>query len=414
MRIFADLHNHSKYSRATSKDMDLEHQTHYGVIKGLTLLGSGDATHPVWLQELKNKLEDHGTGIYTFKNMHWILSSEVSNIYATPQGTKKIHHILLFPNFDVVDQVNELLSTKGNLAADGRPIFGRYPASDLVYDLKAISQDIEIIPAHVWTPWFSLFGSRSGYNSIDACYEKQAKHIYCLETGLSSDPGMNWSVSKTHGKTLVSNSDSHSPHPWRIGRECNVFSLTEFTYANVINTLRQNHLDYTVEVAPDYGKYHYDGHRACNVRMHPAEAKKHHNMCPQCGQPLVIGVLNRVLELTDTPPQNKPASARPFKTLLPLAEIIRVKNRVSSLNSKKVLRQYYDAVSHFKNEFDILIDATPKDLEEKLGKQLASMILALRNNTVSYTPGYDGVYGEPIFSALAEPEKKEKNLCDFF
>ncbi len=418
MQLFADLHNHSKYSRATSKDMDLEHQTRYGKIKGLNILGSGDATHPLWVKELKTKLKDEGSGIYEYNGMNWVLSSEISNIYSTQDGVKKIHHVLLFPNFEIVDQVNELLSKKGNLMADGRPIFGKYPSQELVQDLMNINKDIEVIPAHVWTPWFSLFGSNSGYNSIKDCYGTQVKNIHCLETGLSSDPKMNWRVSQTHKMTLVSNSDSHSPHPWRIGRECNALSLKELNYESLINTLRTNSLDFTIEVSPSYGKYHFDGHRACNVCMHPESSKKLANTCPKCNRKLTIGVLSRVLELADKPDGFMPEGATPFKTLLPLAELIRTSLGISSLNSKKVIEAYYETVKHFDNEFNILLNVSYKDLEEKLGKKLSKAILLNRSGKILYNPvGYDGVYGEPVLDGdenLIENNKNEKSLKDFF
>jgi uncharacterized protein (TIGR00375 family) len=410
MQYFADLHNHSKYSRATSPQMDLHWQTHYGKIKGLNILGTGDFTHPLWLKELKEKLTEKSRGIYEYNGMNWVLSAELSNIYHD-EGLKKVHHVVLAPSFEVVEQINELLSKKGNLSADGRPIFGGYSSRDLVYDLINISKDVEIIPAHVWTPWFSLFGSKSGYDNVKNCYKDQLKHVHALETGLSSDPLMNWAVSQTHPFTLVSNSDSHSPWPWRLGRECNVLSLDFLTYEGLIKKIRTNRLDFTVEVDPNYGKYHFDGHRACNVRLSPSESKKINNICPVCKAQLTIGVLNRVLALTDKPVGFKPENAVPFKSLLPLAEIIRAWKGISSINSQTVRKAYDDFISKFGSEFNVLLETPENDLA-KVDDTLASMIMQNRSGQVKYTPGYDGIYGDPLFSKVVK--MKEKSLKEFF
>ncbi len=411
MRIFADLHNHSKYSRATSKDMDLEHQSKYAKIKGLNLLGSSDFTHPLWLKELKNKLGNLNNGIFEFEGMNWVLTAEISNIYTNNGKLRRIHHILLAPSFEIVDQINELLGKKGKLKADGRPIFGKYSSEEMVSDLKNISKDIEIIPAHAWTPFFSLFGSMSGYDTIRECYGGQLKNIHCIETGLSSDPAMNWRLSQLDGFTLVSNSDSHSYYPWRLGRECNVFSCNELSYDYMIDILRNNKLDFTIEVDPNYGKYHYDGHRKCNICLHPSETRKVNDNCPNCGKRLTIGVLHRVEQLADRPENFKLLNATPFKSILPLAELIKEFMNIKNLGSKKLLSFYFDSVTKFGNEFNILLYENKQNLEKTFDKKLTNMILLNRDNKVEFNPpGYDGEYGKPAFNEI----KEVKNLKDYF
>jgi len=411
MRLFIDLHNHSKYSRATSKDMDLEHQSKWGCIKGLNILGTSDFTHPKWFLELKNKLKVYDDGVYEFKGMKWVLSAEISNVYSTPDGIKKVHHVLLAPNFEVVEQINELLGKKGNLSADGRPIFGKYPSYELVSDLKNISDKIEVIPAHIYTPYFSLFGSKSGFDNIKDCYQSQLRHIYCLETGLSSDPEMNWRLSQLDGFTLVSNSDSHSPWPWRLGRECNVLNMDELTYDMLIMKLRNNDLEFTIEVDPNYGKYHYDGHRNCNVFMHPKQAMKIKSICPKCHRKLTIGVLHRVEELADRPEGFKPKNAVPFKKLLPLHELIRTAININSLNSKQVWSIYNSLIEKFGNEFNILLNV-PKAELENINKRIAQLVLLNRQEKIKILPGYDGEYGKLVVKQ--EKVNNKGKLTNYF
>ncbi len=409
MRYYADLHNHSKYSRATSPEMDLHWQTHYGGVKGINILGTGDFTHPKWFSELKENLKDNKTGIYSYNGMNWVLSVEVSNINSD-NGLKKVHHEILSPDFETAEQINELFKPKGKLESDGRPIFGGYSSRDMVYDLMHISSRIEVIPAHIWTPWFALFGSNSGYNKISDCYKDQIKNIHALETGLSSDPAMNWTVSQTHDFTLVSNSDSHSPWPWRLGRECNALSLENLDYDSLIKKIRENKLDFTVEVDPNYGKYHYDGHRSCGVVLSPEESEKLGGRCPKCGLKLTIGVLNRVKELADMPEGFRPKNSADFKSLLPLAEVIRMWKGVSSVSSQSVRKAYDDFISKFGNEFRVLLETSRSELSG-IDQRLADMIIQNRQGSVTYNPpGYDGVYGEPVFS----DSRKEKTLKEFF
>lgn len=405
MKIFADLHIHSKYSRATSDRMDIEHIARYGAIKGLNLIGTGDFTHPKWLEELKELLT--GDGIYAFNGMNFVLTAEVSNIYSTPGGVKKIHHVLIAPDFEVVEQINEHLSKRGNLLADGRPTFGKYPSPEFVEDIVSISKDVLIIPAHIWTPWFSLFGAESGFDSISECYGDQLKHIHALETGLSSDPPMNWRLSQLDGFTLVSNSDSHSPWPLRIGRECNVFDI-DLDYGSLIRAIktREGFLS-TVETDPLYGKYHWDGHRNCGIAMSPKSSIKNNNLCPKCGRKLTIGVEHRVELLADRDEGFIMEGAPDFIKLLPLKEIIAAILQMG-VSTASVNNVYRKLTSEFGTEFKVLLEAPESSLLKVAKPELVDAILSVRNQKVEVEPGYDGVYGKPIF------RKKQRDLSSFF
>lgn len=397
MKIIADLHLHSRFSRATSKSIDIPNLEKYAKIKGLNLLGTGDLTHPEWLKELKQELTEDGSGILKSKTgFNFVLQGEVSNIYTQDGKGRRIHNVILAKSFDVVDQINETLIKKGRLDYDGRPIFG-FSCIELVEMLKNIDEKIEIIPAHVWTPWFSLFGSMSGFNSVEECFKDQAKHIYALETGLSSDPAMNWRLSQLDGYTLISNSDAHSFWPWRIGREANVFDI-ELTYDNLINAIRKRKgFVETIEVNPNYGKYHLDGHRACNICMEPKESLKNNNICPKCKRNLTIGVLHRVEELADREEGFKPKNAVPFKSLIPLSEIL-AELLGSSIATQKTWKEYNNLMANFESEFDILLNAPLEELEKYTSETVAETIIKNRNGEIKIKPGYDGVYGTPIIN----------------
>lgn len=408
MKVFADLHLHSKYSRATSKNLDLENLAKYGKVKGLNLIGTADWTHPVWLRELKDKLYDRGNGIYTYDDMNFLLSVEISLIYTQGGKGRRIHHIILAPNFGVVDQINEWLDTKGRRDYDGRPIFG-FNSIELVENLMSISKDIEIIPAHIWTPFFSLYGSQSGFNSVKDCFGDQLKHVHAVETGLSSDPRMNWRISELDDLAIVSFSDAHSHWPWRLGRECCVFDMKEMSYKNLIEIIRakdKNRFLMTLEYFPEEGKYHYDGHRNCGISFHPNETKKHKNVCPKCNKPLTIGVLNRVEELADRPEGYEPKNVVPFKSLVPLSELIAA-TVGQDIFTKKVWAVHNQLMERFGNEFFVLLDAENESIENVAGKQLADLVLKNRDGKIRIEPGYDGVYGKIIIS------KESSSLQDF-
>ncbi|MBI2583335.1 MAG: DNA helicase UvrD [Candidatus Aenigmarchaeota archaeon] len=402
---FADLHIHSHYSRATSKDMDLRHLAEGAKTKGLTILGTGDFTHPQWLKELKMQLKEAGEGIYEHGGIKWILQAEISLIYTKGGKGRRVHHLILAPSFEVVDQINAWLDKKGRRDYDGRPIFG-FSSEELVESMMGISKDIMIIPAHAWTPWFSIFGSKSGFDSVEECFGDKSKFIFALETGLSSDPLMNWRVSSLDNYTLVSNSDPHSPYPWRLGREANAFTLKKTDYNHLIEAIKTKRgFEFTIEVPPEYGKYHIDGHRLCNFSTEPS--KRNGDRCPKCQRQLTIGVLARVEELADRPDGFIPKEAVPFKSLLPLAELIAAATGYG-VASKKAMELYSQLITRFGNEFSILLEAGERELAKTIPENLARLIIKNRQGKIKIEPGYDGVYGKPVLNS-----GKESTLGEF-
>jgi len=381
--------------------MNIETLAKNAKIKGIDILGTGDFTHPLWLKEMKQKLVFEN-GIYDFDNTKFVLSGEISLMYSKNGKGRRVHHVLLAPDFLVVDQINEYLGKKGRLDYDGRPIFG-IDSEEFTENMMQISKDIEIIPAHVWTPWFAIFGSMSGFNSVEECFGDKAKYIHALETGLSSDPAMNWRLSKLDKYVLVSNSDSHSPYPWRLGREANAFDLKNVNYKEMIDAIRtRKNFLFTIETSPSYGKYHFDGHRSCNFSCSPEESKKMKNICPVCHKPLIIGVMNRVEELADRPDGFRPKDAVDFKTLLPLSELIAASFGVQAF-SKKVWAMYNMFIERFGNEFNILLNAEKNDLK-KINEKLADLIIRNRNGKIKVEPGFDGVYGKLVLEKETEKQ----------
>ncbi len=404
----ADLQIHSKYSRATSEKMVIEEIAKGAKIKGIDIAGTGDFTHPVWLKELKKKLADSDNGLYDYDGTLFVLTGEISLIYTKNKKQRRVHHVILAPSFAVVDQINEWLDKKGRRDYDGRPIFG-FDSVEFVEAMMNISKDIEIIPAHAWTSWYGIFGSMSGFDSIEECFEDQAKHIHAIETGMSSTPDMNWRISKLDSLTLVSNSDSHSPYPWRLGREANVFDLKKVTYDSIIKAIRtRDGFAFTIETYPEYGKYHIDGHRNCSFSCQPEESKKLGNKCPKCGKQLIIGVLNRVEQLADRPLGYKPKNAIPFKSVIPLSELISAVIG-SPLYSNKTSEIYNLLISRFGNEFNILLDVGKDELKKVVNEKLVDVVIKNRTGALKIEPGYDGVYGKII---LGEGEK-QKSLRSF-
>jgi len=413
MRFITDFHIHSKYSRATSPQTDLENLDKWAKIKGIKVLGTGDFTHPEWLKNLKEKLEPVGNGLFKLKvnqqstindqqSICFILTTEVSCIYSKRWRVRKIHILIFAPSFEIVEKINQKLNFYGNLAADGRPTFG-LDAKELTKIILNISENCLIVPAHIYTPWFSLFGSKSGFDSIEECFEDYSKYIFAGETGLSSDPPMSWRNSALDRITLISNSDSHSPS--HIGREANVFEGEELSYQSIAQAIKYRgstpanlKLIYTIEFYPQEGKYHYDGHRLCGISLAPQESKKYNNICPVCGRPLTIGVLNRVEKLADRPEGFKPERAIPFKSLIPLEEIIA--DAVSQgVGTIEVEKEYKNLIEKFDNEFNVLLNAKREDLEKVTLPEIAEGIIRVREGKVFIEPGYDGVYGKiRIFS----------------
>lgn len=419
MKIFADLHIHSHYSRATSGQMNIEHLSSFGKRKGLNLIGTGDFSHPMWFKELREKLVKDEKGIFTYNGMNFLLSNEISLMYSQGGKGRKVHLVVLSPDFDTAEKITEWLKTKGRVDYDGRPIFGM-SCPEFTEKVMEISEDNFIIPAHAWTPWFGIFGSMSGFDSLKECFLDTEKHIHAIETGLSSDPGMNWRLSSLDKYALISNSDSHSPWPSRIGRECNVFEMKDLTYRNIISAIKSRDARkflYTIEVDPSYGKYHFDGHRACNISLEPSESIKRNNICPVCGKPLTIGVLHRVEELADRPEGHKPENAIPFRKILPLAEIIAGKYRTSPL-SKKAVEIESRFIEKFGSELNALLEADEQELA-KVNPEMACLIMKNREEKIEVIPGYDGVYGIPLIngdereimkSRAASQEDKKKTL----
>lgn len=410
MEFVADFHIHSKYSRATSPLMNLENLDQWAGIKGIKVLGTGDFTHPKWFEEIKTKLDPVEAGLFklrgTSSQTRFILTSEISCIYSKGGKVRKVHIIIFASSIDAVEKINKELGRIGNLISDGRPILG-LDAKELAKIALNADENCFIVPAHAWTPWFAIFGSKSGFDSIEECFDDYAKHIYAVETGLSSDPKMNWRVSALDRVALISNSDSHSLQ--KIGREANVFD-TELSYEGIISAIKEKNPKnflYTVEFFPEEGRYHFDGHKDCDVSLSPEESKKYNNICPRCGRPLTIGVLNRVMKLADRPEDFVPENSIPFKSLIPLNEIIAEAIGVSTA-SKEVTKHYNNLIKNTGNEFKILLDLPKKEIEAQSLPEIAEGVLRVREGKVFIEPGYDGVYGKiKIFSDL-ENKKNSK------
>ena len=426
--IFSDLHIHSKYSRATSEKMNIESIAHFAQLKGLNLVGTGDFTHPSWIKELKNSLSEiPDTNLYQLKTTAqastcFIVTGEICTIFDSGGKVKKIHHLLLVPNLETAEQINDKICVRGDLSIDGRPIL-RISASELVENVMEVSRDIAVIPAHVWTPWYSLFGSINGFDRIEECYEDTTKHIFALETGLSSDPSMNWRLSSLDRFTLISNGDSHSPYPYRLGREANVFEVENLSYSEILEAIRtrdSKRLRFTIETNPAYGKYHWTGHRKCGVSMSSGESKKLWGRCPICQRPMTRGVEERVEDLADRPFGFRPQGAIDYIHLLPLHEAIGATLGVKSLYSPSIWRIFNVLISAFGNEYSVLLNVPFESLEKVVEPRIAEMIIRSRNDEVMVSPGYDGVYGqiklferENIRKFQEEKREKQSNLGQF-
>jgi len=395
MEIIADLHIHSSHSRATGKELNLVNLEKWAKIKGVGLLGTGDFTHPKWIEEIKNSLSEDGSGVLKSENgFPFILSTEISLIYTDMGKGRKIHHIVLAPDLDVVGKITEWLLTKGRVDYDGRPIF-KILSDEFVERLKSIDERIEIIPAHIWTPWFSLFGANSGYDRIKDCFKDMTKHIFALETGLSSDPAMIARVSDLDKYTLVSNSDLHSFWPWRIGREANVFELKELTYGALIKTMktREGFVE-TIEVDPSFGKYHWTGHRNCHVNLPPKKAMEFKNICPVCKKQLTVGVEQRVNELADRDEEYVKKDPILFKRMIPLSELLSAVLK-KGVSTKTVWAQYHKLVNKERSEYEVLRNTSKEELIKLTDEKISELILRNREGNIKIIPGFDGVYGVP-------------------
>jgi len=435
MKFIADLQIHSKYSRATSQDMVLEEIDRRAADKGILVMGTGDFTHPAWFREIKEKLEPAEPGLFRLKKefkqptlrgdlaeTRFLLSAEISNIYSRPHpktGQKKVyrvHNLIFAPDLATVEKINTRLGWIGNLASDGRPILG-LDSRELVKIVLEINPQAVIVPAHAWTPWFSLFGSMSGFDSLEECFGEYRQYIFAIETGLSSDPAMNWRLSQLDHIALISNSDSHSLK--KIGREANIFEV-ELSYDNIMEAIRSRNPQKflaTIEFFPEEGKYHFDGHRLCEIVFSPEETKAHQGLCPKCGRPLTIGVMSRVEELADRPP---PSTERrnglhyyenriPYYRLVPLDELIASVYGLGPA-AKKVQAEYNQLIKLFGGELEILTNTPPQALEAgKVDPRIIDGLEAVRRGAINFRPGFDGEYGKMTI-ALTPRTEEQKSL----
>jgi len=402
----ADFHIHSKYSRATSKDMQLDGLVKWAKYKGINLLGTGDITHFYWFYELKRNLKETDRfGIYNYGGIDFILTGEVCNIFDKKGITKKIHNIIFISSIEKVEKFNRNVERYGDLNADGRPIL-QLEAKELLKILKDIDEFGFIVPAHIWTPHFSLFGSNSGFNKIEECFKELTDEIFALETGLSSDPEMNWRLSALDRFSLISNSDAHSPS--KIGREANIF-FDKFDFKELISILKNKNFKMTVEYFPEEGKYHYDGHRNCKICFSPEETKKNNYICPVCGRKVTVGVMHRVEELADRKAGEKPQKYVPFKKIVPLDQIIScVLNK--EVSSQIVQKTYFDIINKFGPEFYILIEADEKEFEEKIDIKIFEGIKKVKKGDVNIKPGYDGEFGKVEIPLNIYKQEEEQTL----
>ncbi|MFH1744639.1 MAG: endonuclease Q family protein [bacterium] len=412
MRQIADFHIHSKYSRACSRDLNLENIDKTCRVKGVDIVATGDYTYPAWLEAIKNELTEtkKDSGLYRHKSssddkIKFILSTEFALIYKKNDRCRRIHIMVLAPNISAAEKLFQSLDKNFNVRSDGRPILGM-SAEKLVELCLSIHPDFLIYPAHIWTPWFSVFGSKSGFDSMEECFGKYTDKIYAYETGLSSDPEMNWRLSALDKLTLLSSSDAHSlPN---IAREATVFDLEKFTYHEIFESIKKkdiNKIKYTIEFYPEEGMYHYDGHRDCGICFSPAETKKKKGICPKCGRSLTVGVDYRVNELADRPVGFKPENAPGFIKLVELDKIIAEALNVKSRSSKKVKLEY-DRIIKNGTEMEVLMDMNFEKLKKITMSKVAQGIERVRNGKLKVSPGFDGQYGAvKIFSYKERQDK---------
>lgn len=420
--ILADLHIHSPFSRATSKESHLQGLAFWARVKGLGLLGTGDFTHPEWFAHLRENLTEAEPGLYRLKGAEarliegmspagesprFLLSGEISSIYKRGGKVRKVHNLIFAPSLEAAARFNERLGRLGNVKSDGRPILGLDSKDLLELQLEVMPEGF-LVPAHIWTPWFSLFGSKSGFDSIEECFGDLAEHIFAVETGLSSDPWMNRLVSGLDGVSLISNSDCHSPS--KLGREANLLDC-EPEFAKIKQAIRDpaQGLKGTVEFYPDEGKYHLDGHRKCEVRFTPEETKKHAGRCPVCQKPLTVGVLSRVMELADRKEPLYPEGQEHFESLIPLAEVLSEILGVGAA-SKAVTREYVKLVNLFGSEFACLREVEPERLAGEYSPLLGLAMERMRKGEVFREGGFDGEYGRILLFQEKELRAEEAEI----
>ena len=415
MQQIVDLHIHSKYSRACSRDLVLDKIESACRIKGVDIIATGDFTFPAWWRDIKNLLTETkpNSGLYKLKEakgekIKFLLSTELALIYKKGDKVRRIHLVVHAPNIAAVEELNKFLDSKYNIKSDGRPILGM-KSEELMKLCLSIHPQFLIYPAHLWTPWFSVFGSKSGFDSMEECFGEYTKDIYAFETGLSSDPEMNWRLSALDKLTLLSNSDAHSlPN---IAREANIFDLDEMTYDEIYQAIKNKDtkkIKSTIEFYPEEGMYHYDGHRDCGIRLSPEESKKYKGVCPVCKKPLTIGVMSRVEELADRPIDFKPKNSPGFIKLVELDKIIAEAIGIKSRHSAKVQLEYSNLIESFGNEIKILIDTPINDIAKVTLSKIAEGIKRVREGRLIIEPGFDGQYGTvKIFNGKAEKEKQK-------
>ena len=404
MKMIADLHIHSRFSMATSKEGTPENLDFWARKKGISLIGTGDFTHPVWREELKERLVSEGNGLYRLRDEYvkeesrkfpgegtrFVVSGEISSIYKKNGKTRKVHNVILLPSLEAADAMAQRLEKIGNIHSDGRPILG-LDSHDLLEMMLDVCPEGILIPAHIWTPHFSVLGAKSGFDSVDECFEELAPYIHALETGLSSDPAMNWRISKLDRYQLVSNSDAHSPS--KLGREANLLDI-DCSYEGLYRAIQTGEgLEGTVEFFPEEGKYHFDGHRKCGVSLSPVEAERLGGICPVCGKKLTMGVDHRVEQLADRAEGFVKKDGKKYESLVPLPEVISACMGYSTA-SKKVQGCFEQMIQTLGTEFDILRNVPSEDIKSCAGERIAEGIENVRTGNVKRIPGYDGEYGK--------------------
>ena len=402
--LFGDFHIHSKYSRACSTNISFENLVKWAKIKGLNLLGTGDFTHPLWIKEIKEKLVEKN-GFYFYEDFPFIITGEISFIYTKGRG-RRIHLVVLVPSVEIAEKINSYLDTLGRRDYDGRPIFG-ISCEEFVKQMRKISEDIEIIPAHIWTPYFGVFGSMSGFDSLKEAFGEEFENIHAIETGMSSDPEMNWRIAELEKKSIVSFSDAHSFWPFRLGREVTIFHKVN-SYLEIIKQIRENSFIATIETDPAYGKYHYDGHAKCDFSSSPEETKKLNGICPVCKKSLTIGVDNRVEQLATNPKGFKLKNAKPYYKILPLHEILSL-FLDKAMESKTVWKLYNSLIENFGTEFNILLNVSEAEfVKNDINPKLIELILKNRDEKIKVKPGFDGEYGKAMLEKDLQTEKQKK------
>lgn len=404
MKMIADLHIHSRFSMATSKEGTPENLDFWARKKGISLIGTGDFTHPVWREELKERLVSEGNGLYRLRDEYvkeesrkfpgegtrFVVSGEISSIYKKNGKTRKVHNVILLPGLEAADAMAQRLEKIGNIHSDGRPILG-LDSHDLLEMMLDVCPEGILIPAHIWTPHFSVLGAKSGFDSVEECFEELAPYIHALETGLSSDPAMNWRISKLDHYQLVSNSDAHSPS--KLGREANLLDI-DCSYEGLYRAIQTGEgLEGTVEFFPEEGKYHFDGHRKCGVSLSPVEAERLGGICPVCGKKLTMGVDHRVEQLADRAEGFVKKDGKKYESLVPLPEVISTCMGYSAA-SKKVQGCFEQMIQTLGTEFDILRNVPSEDIKSCAGERIAEGIENVRTGNVKRIPGYDGEYGK--------------------